>query len=378
MSRQIVRLTDTKIKNAKPEDSPLYDGDNLMLKITKASKRWYFRFKQAGTDKYTEKALCKPNDYPTVSLAKAREITAKYKKAIAENKDPFKKAETITIKRVFDEWKQKFNNSLLQKVKERKVAEVKNNFIDKIDEYTPINDITKRELVDILEQRAQTAPARAKRFQGYLNEIFSYAETKGYIENNFIKNISLNSLMEQHKTENYKAITDEADFKKLVKVIYSLDNSPINTALKILLHLPLRSANLISMQWREIDFMQKELKIPRPNMKVKSGDDFILPLRVIKCKHITAQGLNNRLKLLGFTEKLKQTAHSFRSTFRTIAQNHIDEIPIKNPRDAIESFLDHKIGNSVEMIYNRADYKKEKIAVAKWWSEFIIKIRDEK
>lgn len=30
------------------------------------------------------------------------------------------------------------------------------------------------------------------------------------------------------------------------------------------------------------------------------------------------------------------------------------------------------------MIYNRADYKKEKIAVAKWWSEFIIKIRDEK
>ena len=138
-------------------------------------------------------------------------------------------------------------------------------------------------------------------------------------------------------------------------------------------------------------------------MKVKSGDDFILPLsdevikilethaeiykdisdyvfmsRVIKCKHITAQGLNNRLKLLGFTEKLKQTAHSFRSTFRTIAQNHIDEIPIKNPRDAIESFLDHKIGNSVEMIYNRADYKKEKIAVAKWWSEFIIKIRDEK
>lgn len=403
MSRQIVRLTDTKIKNAKPEDSPLYDGDNLMLKITKASKRWYFRFKQAGTDKYTEKALCKPNDYPTVSLAKAREITAKYKKAIAENKDPFKKAEIITIKRVFDEWKQKFNNSLLQKVKERKVAEVKNNFINKIDEYTPINDITKRELVDILEQRAQTAPARAKRFQGYLNEIFSYAETKGYIENNFIKNISLNSLMEQHKTENYKAITDEADFKKLVKVIYSLDNSPINTALKILLHLPLRSANLISMQWREIDFMQRELKIPRSNMKVKSGDDFILPLsdevikilethaeiykdisdyvfmsRVIKCKHITAQGLNNRLKLLGFTEKLKQTAHSFRSTFRTIAQNHIDEIPIKNPRDAIESFLDHKIGNSVEMIYNRADYKKEKIAVAKWWSEFIIKIRDEK
>jgi len=185
MSRQIVRLTDTKIKNAKPEDSPLYDGDNLMLKITKASKRWYFRFKQAGTDKYTEKALCKPNDYPTVSLAKAREITAKYKKAIAENKDPFKKAEIITIKRVFDEWKQKFNNSLLQKVKERKVAEVKNNFIDKIDEYTPINDITKRELVNILEQRAQTAPARAKRFQGYLNEIFSYAETKGYIENNF-------------------------------------------------------------------------------------------------------------------------------------------------------------------------------------------------
>ena len=185
MSKQIVKLTDTKIKNAKPKDSPLYDGDNLMLKITKASKRWYFRFKQAGTDKYTEKALCKPNDYPTVSLAKAREITAKYKKAIAENKDPFKKAETITIKRVFDEWKQKFNNSLLQKVKERKVAEVKNNFIDKIDEYTPINDITKRELVNILEQRAQTAPARAKRFQGYLNEIFSYAETKGYIENNF-------------------------------------------------------------------------------------------------------------------------------------------------------------------------------------------------
>ncbi len=94
MARSIHRLTDIAVKAAN-KAGRLSDGGNLYLRISSTgSKSWSFMWK---VDK-------KPRElgigsYPTVSLAGARKIAARYREIVSEGGDPRthrdKKAEPV-------------------------------------------------------------------------------------------------------------------------------------------------------------------------------------------------------------------------------------------------------------------------------------------
>ncbi|MEH6580119.1 MAG: integrase arm-type DNA-binding domain-containing protein [Amphritea sp.] len=81
-----MKLTDTKIKQAKPRDKDykLADGRGLYLLITKAgSKYWRLKYRFVGKEK-----LLSIGVYPEVTLKKARKATDEAREKLEQGVDP--------------------------------------------------------------------------------------------------------------------------------------------------------------------------------------------------------------------------------------------------------------------------------------------------
>ena len=173
-------------------------------------------------------------------------------------------------------------------------------------------------------------------------------------------------------------------------------------ALKFVLHIPLRAENLTGLRWEYIDFDNRLLTIPRRLMKIKNPNlpDFKMPLtdEVIailteqreltggfdfvfigeRGKPINKESPNRALQRLGFGNAeagRKQTLHSFRGTFRSLAETYEPEHGI--PEKIQEIALDHHEKSSVVLAYkHKADYTRQLRKLMEWWSSFILRLKD--
>lgn len=253
--------------------------------------------------------------------------------------------------------------------------------------------------MNILEKKSLATPETSKRLFNYLDNLWRYATMKGYCEFNIISNIH-KSILKKVPNKSYAKITDLTILKELVTSICNY-NGHISTRnlLKFVLHVPLRASNLVTLGWSSINFDKKLLTIPRGQMKNKSQNlpDFKMPLSdevmaILKeqyqhtsyksyifvgdsGKHINSETGNGVLKKLDFnneTKGRKQRIHSFRGTFRSIA-----ETEHKADNNIKEIALDHFSKDRVEMAYkNKANYEKQLRELMDWWSGFIIKFLD--
>jgi len=167
-------------------------------------------------------------------------------------------------------------------------------------------------------------------------------------------------------------------------------------ALQFVAMVPLRPKNLSTLKWKYIDFEKALLTIPRKEMKVKNPNlnDFILPLSkqalnllreqyewsgwseyvflgVNEKKHINQESPNKALRLMGFGfDERKQTLHSFRGTFRSLADTYQNEH--NTSWEAKEAVLDHIEKNSAIRAYtHKADYTNEMRKLLQWWSNLL-------
>ncbi|GAA0537576.1 hypothetical protein GCM10009098_01290 [Rheinheimera aquimaris] len=78
MPRKIIPLSDTIIRNSKPQKTTyaLFDGDGLLLRITiHGTKVWYFNYFRPQQSRRNNLKL---GNYPALSLAAARKTVAAY------------------------------------------------------------------------------------------------------------------------------------------------------------------------------------------------------------------------------------------------------------------------------------------------------------
>ncbi len=162
----------------------------------------------------------------------------------------------------------------------------------------------------------------------------------------------------------------------------------------------LRASTLVTLKWEYIDFKNKTLTIPRENMKVKdiNLNDFTLPLVdqaitileeirpltgkdkyifSISNKPINKESGNKALRIMGYNDEskgLKQTQHSFRGTFRSLADTHQEKH--KASFEVKEAVLDHQIGGKVERAYtNKSNYVDQMRRLLEWYADYLDKIR---
>ena len=414
MPRIPTPLTDTKLSKAKPKDKSytLPDGKGLHLLIKpNNSKIWEFVFTSPVTKKRRKKSL---GSYPNITLAAAREQRSNNLMLLNEKIDPveyekeqlqeYKAKDSGLFINVMNEWFER-QKKQLQPVTYKKKYQI---FISSVLPYfedKQIKDITKLELLKVIEDKEKTAKETASRLFNYLSNLWGYAVLKDYCKYNFLANINKKDvLIEKRVTTNYSKITDEETFRELVNKTYVYQGSQsIRNALKFVLHIPLRAYNLCNLKWEYIDFKEKVLTIPRELMKVKNPNlpPFKVPLtdEVIKIlknqkkhstlyaplkefvfmgtdnkKPINTESPNQALRRMGFAAEKQQTLHSFRGTFRTILEERQEDHNISEK--IMESILDHHKDTKVVKAYkNKVSYLEQQKPLMKYWSDYIMSLK---
>jgi integrase len=403
------KLKDTEIKKAKPQEKVYYlpDGGGLRLQIKpNGSKVWVFRFSIHGKSKETTFQT-----YPIVTLKEAREKRDKYKKLINENINPIeyfkqeklklKIEEDNSFKSVLYKW---LENEMLKSEKEhsRKKRLFEKDVLPHL-KYKAMNTITIQDLVFILKEKDKIAPNIASKMYGYLKNLYGYAVLHGYCERNLLNDISKAHVLIKRTVKHMPKITDEKVLKELVNAIYNYHGGfSIRNCLKLVLHIPLRADNLCTLKWKEIDFENKLIIIPREQMKFKDPnlDDFKMPLsdEVINIlkeqkeelslytneldyvflgidnkKHIHKESPNNALQIMSFNDEKKGRKirlHGFRGTFRSLVDT-LDKKGIFS--DVVkERALDHHDKNISKRAYtHKGDFEEQLRELMTFWSEYI-------
>lgn len=391
-------LTDTKIKNSKPQDKAysLTDGEGLMIIIQPTGKKvWRFRYK----GKLEKRPWLSLGLYPQTSLKKAREQAAEYRKLALEGIHPSRhtkqstKLLTKTFEDIAREWwsyeKDAWTTNHARKIIRRLETHIFPDFghlpIQQVTLQLIVANLKKSELVGTLET--------AKRQKEYLTRIFNFAMINGDTAFNPCSSLG-RGFLKSSKVKHQPAITDPKELKKLLLEIDNYNGSLVcKCALKLSPLLFVRPNELRKMEWSEIDFENGEWRIPPDKMKMRNSH--IVPLsrqsiiilknvqlysnkwkyvfpamgsRPGKDRPMSENAVNDALKRLGY--KGKQTAHGFRSTASTIlnGKGYLS--------DWIEMQLAHVDLNSSRRAYNHASYLPERKKMMQDWADYLDQLKE--
>lgn len=421
------KLTDTKIKNFKHTNTDKLesDGDGLSILVrADGKKQWIFmysspiHFTTAGKKQRRKTSF---NYYPTMTLKGARDRANEYRELVAKGIDAidyYDKIESETKKKVNNSFESIAERMLLEIDKpnitpatyKKKRAIIFNDAIPYLGNKL-ITDVTVQDIISCVKARltkqihsSQTTtkkpngiPTAQKLFR-YINEVFKYSITYDLCQINPCNNIMTNIIIPNHTEKHHSKITNEIELSKLINNIYNY-NGHFTTvgALKLMLHIPLRVNNIVSLKWSYIDFDAKSLTIPRAEMKTKNVNlpDYNVPLsdevvHILKelhqyngCREYVFHSNNNKplhkdspniaLQRMGY--KNIQTAHGMRGVYRSIIETYSNE---HNITDTIkERFLDHSEKDKSKLAYvNQASYFNQMQPLVEWWSNYIITMKD--
>ena len=397
MPRQVIPLTDTKVRSLQASEKPItaFDGGGLFLYLhPKGGKWWRFKYQFAGRTKTLSFGT-----YPEITLKDARNRREEARKLLANGTDPSEDrkeqkrmalAIAATFGTVFAEWLRIEATKLSIRTVDKIQSSMDIHALPKIGDL-PIAEIKIDDLLTMLRIiEAKGALEMARRVRAWTSRVFRYAIIVGKCERDPAANLcgALRVPVVKHH-----AALPSCDLPLFLK---ALDDpltriAPLTRlALKLIVMTGTRPGELRLAQWQEFDFDKAEWRIPAGRMKMK--EEHVVPLSrqtlavidQIKtfssdCKFLfPAHGNSNRTmsentmgsaaKSLGFAV----TAHGFRSTFSTYANESE-----KWSSDAIEAQLAHKPADEVRSAYYRGNRRMdERHRLMQWWSDQLDQMRE--
>lgn len=404
MPKSIAPLSEALVKNAKKrvKDYKLYDGGGLALLIyAKEGRQKIWLFDYSFQNKRKSISL---GTYPQVSLAEARKLRNQAKEKIAQGVDPSeerkekKAAQNPTFKDVAEKWlllhKDKITNNTYVRKKGWLTNHIYPLFGDK--DFLEIKRLDIINLLQILQ--SQGIAETADRISNMLNSIWRYAAMLEIVEYNIIAAIDKKIILPARQKNHYPTITDPTEIGALLRAIDGYKGD-INTklALELSPYVFLRSYNIRALEWKEVDFEKREIKIPAHKMKMKAPhivpltdrtieilkkayaisahcSVYVFPSSISNVKIMSENTLNQALRRLGYS-KDEIVYHGFRAMASTIMHEKIGEHGIHS--DAIERQLAHAERSGVKAAYNHAEYLKERRILMEWWSKWLVQIKRE-
>ena len=395
MARKTTALSDTEIKRAKARDKEysLADGDGLLLRIKpNGSRLWIFNYTRPHSKKRANIGL---GPYPTLSLAKAREIRQQFRTLLIEKIDPSdyrteqsqqsQDAHALTFERVAEKWFEVKKASISKDYADDVYRSLKLHVFPEIGS-KPIHLLKARPAIDLLSPiAAKGTMETVKRLCQRLNEIMEFAVNAGYIESNPLSGISKAFIPPEKK------LMPSIKPDKLPELMSKIANASIKRTTRCLiewqLHTMLRPSEAAGAKWSEIDRENLLWSIPAERMKKKkqhkvpltaqmlalleimapisANREHIFPADRNPRTHTNSQTANMAIKRMGYGGIL--VAHGLRS----IASTTLNEEGFNS--DLIESALAHKIKDKVAAAYNRAEYLERRRPMMEWWSSHIEK-----
>jgi integrase len=400
-------LTDMKIRNAKAaaKTVKLSDGGGLQLWITPAGgKSWRLAYRFNGKQK---SVVLGP--YPSVALHEARERREQARRIIADGGDPAQEKQAAKVRRRLDEVNTfgAIAAELLEKKRREGKAGAtigKRSWLYSLAEpdlgHLPIRDITASDVLKVLRRiEAKSLIETAHKLRSAIGETFRYgiATDRASVDPTF----ALRGALIAKKVTHRAAITDPKALGELMRAIDGFTGQQTTRyGLQLLAYLFPRPGELRHAHWPEFDLagavwtipadrtkMRREHRVPLPpqvltilgKLQALTGDGLLVfpgigrasaADRLMTPRPISENTLNGALRRLGYGQE-EMTSHGFRATASTLLNEHSPFAP-----DVIEAALAHQDSDAVRRAYNRAQFWKERVAMAQWWAEYLDALRD--
>ncbi|WP_028580427.1 tyrosine-type recombinase/integrase [Desulfogranum japonicum] len=393
-----MKLTDTAIRNAKPQQKQykLTDGRGLYLLVTKTGKyfRWDYRF--GGKRKTFAYGV-----YPDVTLKEVREWHTDYKRILAKGIDPNeyknqeKRKQKALTENMFEvvarEWYSKQVPTWTAKHAETVKGRLENKVLPWIGN-KEIASVDAPMLLKVL-RRIENGGAieTAHRVKQICGQVFRYAIATGRADRD--PSADLKGALTPVKPKAMATITDPKKIGCLMRAIDGYHGNLVTRcALKLAPLTFVRPGELRHAEWEEIDVEGGIWKIPESKMKMNrphivplsrqsleiieeirplTGEGkYVFPSLRSRSKPMSNNTVNAALRGMGYS-KDQITGHGFRGMASTLLYENAWL------GDAIELQLAHAEGNSVKAAYNYAQHLEKRKDMMQWWADYLDELRED-
>jgi len=398
MPKRILPLSDTKIRNAKPQSKEvkLFDGGGLFLLVTPSGgKLWRFKYRFGGKEKQLTFG-----SYPEISLADARQRRDDARKLLANDVDPgeikkARKAATVaetenSFEVVAREWHTKFSATWSPSHSETTFRRLQSDVFPIIGP-CPIGEIKSQEVLGMLRRiESRGALETAHRIRTICGQVFRYAVATGRAERDCTAD--LKGALPPYKKGHLAAITEPKEVAPLLRDIDGYQGSfVVKCAMQLAPLVFVRPGELRQAEWVEIDLESAEWNIPAERMKMKVAhlvplstqavailreleavtgrSRYVFPCHRSFARPMSNNAINAALRRLGF-DKDTMTGHGFRAMARTI----LDEVLQIRP-DYIEHQLAHAVKDPNGRAYNRTAHLAERRRMMQQWADYLDKLK---
>lgn len=385
-------LTDAQVRKIKPAEKKIKypDEKSMYLEVTPSGgMHWRMKFRLNGKEN-----IFSIGTYPETTLAQARRIRDEARLQIKDGVNPnevkkqkkLQADESTLFKVLAMQWMQDRKDAITEGTYLRDLSVFEKDLFPALGDM-PIDQIKGKDILACakkIEERG--ALEMAKRSIPLTGRVFRYAIRKGIIENDPTPH--LQEALKPRKVK-HMARLDISEFPPFLERMDRYHGSIlVKTALQLMTLTFVRTAELINMEWNEIDFDNHLWRIPAYKMKMvlphivplsRQAVELIEGLRPItgnkkfvfynhsKAKPLSNNALLSAIRTMGYMGKM--TGHGFRG----LASTTLHEQGYMH--DAIEIQLAHTVGNSVSQAYNHAQHLEYRIKMMQEWSDFIDGLR---
>lgn len=379
-------LTIKQIDAAKPKDKPyrLLDSNGLYLYVPVTGKKvWQLRYKLDGKEK-----VLTVGKYPLMSLQEARDKAWLAKKDVSVGVDPVK-AKKLSVKdnsfgSIYQEWYE-HKKQVWSEVYSTELSRMFKDDILPLIGGMQIHEIEPMQILEVIRRfEERGAMERANKARRRCGEVFRYAIVTGRAKYNPAPDLA--DAMKGYRKKNYPFLPAD-QIPAFNKALSGFSGSIVSRiATQVLQYTALRTKELRSMQWSNVDFETRTITIGEEVMKgrrahlVPMSDQVISLLEVLRpvtqpISRFVFAGRNDKTKPISENAVLLvirqigyeglASGHGFRHQFSTIMNEH------EWPADAIEKQLAHANGGSIRGIYNHAQYMEKRREMMQWWADWI-------
>ncbi|MCG7388735.1 tyrosine-type recombinase/integrase [Pantoea sp. ACRSB] len=379
-------LTIKQIDAAKPKDKPyrIADGNGLYLYIPASGKKvWQLRYQFEGKEK-----IHTVGKYPEIGPADARNMAFEVKRDLAIGLNPATKKRQQekapdTFSSIYEEW-YKHKRPVWS---EGYAVELQRMFEADILPYIgkmAMDEIEPMTLLKVLRRfEDRGAMERANKARRRCGEVFRYAVVTGRAKYNPAPDLA--DAMRGYRKQNFPFLPAD-QIPAFNQALAGYSGSIISkVATQVLQYTAMRTKELRSMQWVNVDFENRVINIDAEMMKKKrthvvpmsqqvydllqmlkpvtSVSPYVFAGRNDKSKSISENAVLLVIRQIGY-EGLA-SGHGFRHQFSTILNEH------GWSSDAIERQLAHVDKNNIRGVYNHAQYMDTRREMMQWWADYL-------